>query len=248
MRLFCVCSYKGTNYFGWERQNDKKTIQGEIEKAIGQILNREISIFGSGRTDAGVHAFGQTFHFDIDECHYSLNELLYRINCVLPQDIKILSIEEKDIDFHARYDVKRKTYCYNLSLHAKDPFKYETYWLIKINEFDYDLFNEACHKFVGRHNFINFTSKEEDKDDFFREIYEINPVFDRENGAIHVTFIGNGFMRYQIRFMMGTIVAIATKKEDISYIENKLKNVSSRSITIYKGQPQGLTLVSVNYK
>ena len=249
MRVFCVVSYKGTKFYGWEKQVGQITVQEEIEKAIGQILNTEITIYASGRTDAGVHAKGQTFHFDIDEAKYPEDELMYRINCVLPATIKILSLEYlKDTEFHARFSAVSKEYQYRISLNAKNPFRYDVCWMLKSNDFDMDLFKATMAKFVGKHNFKNFTSKEEDKDDFIREIYAINVGFDGENEEIVVDLKGNGFMRYQIRFMVGTAVAIAMHKEELLYIDERLDNAGKRSITSHKGHPQGLYLMKVNYK
>lgn len=249
MRVFCVVAYKGTNYYGWEKQIGQNSVQAELEKAIGKILNTDINIYGSGRTDAGVHANGQTFHFDIKEEKYNADELMYRINCVLPVDIKLVSLEYlKDEEFHSRYSAKSKEYQYRISLNAKQPFRYDVCWLLKTNDFDKQLFEQAIKKFIGKHNYQNFTSKEEDKDGFVREIYEIKVGFDRENEEITVNFVGNGFMRYQIRYMVGTAVAVATKKEKMSFIDDRLKESEIRSIVSYKAQPQGLCLVKVNYK
>ena len=236
MRVFCVVSYRGTKYYGWEKQVGQISIQEEIEKAIGQILNTPISICGSGRTDAGVHAKGQTFHFDIDDKKYDEGELMYRINCVLPASIKILSLKYlDDKQFHARFSATSKEYQYRLSLNAKNPFRYDECWMLKTNDFDIDLFKTAMSLFVGKHNFINFTSKEDDKDGFIREIFAINVGFDKENEEIIVDIKGSGFMRYQIRYMVATAVAIATHKEDLSYIQDRLTNTSKRQITSYKG-------------
>ena len=250
MRVFCVVSYKGNKFYGWEKQVGQKTIQEEIETAIGKILSTDITIYGSGRTDAGVHAKGQTFHFDVSESKYEASDLLYRINCVLPATIKIMSLEflEEGSEFHSRFSALSKEYQYRISLNAKNPFRYDMCWMLKTHDFDMDLFKEAIARFVGRHNFINFTSKEDDKDGFVREIYSFNVGFDEENEEIVVDVCGNGFMRYQIRFMVATAVAIAIHKEELSYIDDRLNNVTKRSITAYKGHPQGLYLMKVNYK
>ena len=250
MRVFCIVAYKGTKYYGWEKQPNQISVQEEIEKAISQILNTPISIYGSGRTDAGVHAKGQTFHFDVEEIKYDRDEFKYRVNCVLPASIKIIYVAymSEASDFHARFSAISKEYQYRISLNAKNPFRYDECWMLKTNEFDMDLFKQAVAKFVGKHNFINFTSKEEDKDGFVREIFSINVGFDDENEEIVVDLCGNGFMRYQIRYMVATAVAVAMKKEDLSYIDERLNNVSKRSITSYKGHPQGLYLMKVNYK
>ena len=198
MRVFCIVAYKGTKYYGWEKQPDQVTVQEEIEKAISQIFNTPITIYGSGRTDAGVHAKGQTFHFDVEDPKYDKDELMYRINCVLPASIKIVMMAymSEASEFHARFSAKSKEYQYRLSLNAKNPFRYDECWMLKTSEFDMDLFKQAIAKFVGQHNFINFTSKEEDKDGFIREIYSFNAGFDRENEEIVVDVCGNGFMRY----------------------------------------------------
>ena len=250
MRVFCVVAYKGTRYSGWEKQTDELTIQGEIEKNISQIFNKDITIYASGRTDAGVHALGQTFHFDVDEVKYDENDLMYHLNVMLPADIQILSLKylPEGSDFHARFSATSKVYQYRIGLNSKNPFRYDRAWMLKSKDFDEELFKAALSKFVGVHNFKNFTSKEDDKDNYIREIYEINCDFDRENEEYVITLTGNGFMRYQIRFMLGSAVAIANKKEELSYIDNLLDSDKKRSICSYKGHPQGLYLVKVNYK
>lgn len=249
MRVFCIVRYKGTRYSGWEKQVEEETIQGEIEKVLSQILNSEITIYASGRTDAGVHALGQTFHFDVDSIKYDEDEFKYRVNIMLPADIEITFMKYlgDNSDFHARFSAVSKEYQYRLSLKSKDPFRYDRCYMLKVSQFDMDLFNRALSKFIGKHNFKNFTSKEDDKDNYIREIYDISTSYDKENDEIVISLKGNGFMRYQIRFMIGAAVAVAIKKEDISYIESRLDSDKKRAICSYKGHPQGLYLVKVNY-
>ena len=243
MRIKGCVAYKGTRYNGWQKQVDEITIQGEIEKVLSQIFNTPISIFGSGRTDAGVHAFGQCFHFDIDKDEYDLDKLMYSMNMMLEDDIQILSLEKASDNFSARYDVKGKTYLYKIRFKSKDPFESEYAYLypMKIN---IDLFKTAMYLFVGEHDFKNFTSKEEDKNNFIREIFYID-VIEKSDG-LDVYFTGNGFMRYMIRFLVGTAINVANGKESLEYILNKL-DCMERNIVSYKAPPQGLYLKEVIY-
>ena len=244
MRILGVCSYKGTNYYGWQKQVGFVSVQSTIEEVLSKVYDSPISITGSGRTDAGVHALRQYFHFDTEK-EKDLKQLAYSLNKMLPEDIKILSFEKVADDFHARYNAKRKIYEYRIVLKNKDPFMDQLAFVYPM-EFDFDLFKEALNKFVGKHNYQDFTSKEEDEGGFVREIYEIK--VDKDGNNISVRFEGNGFMRYQIRNMIGAAINVANKKEDISFIDYHLKNDKSREIISYKAPANGLYLVDVLYK
>ena len=243
MRVLGVVSYKGTRFQGWQKQPTFTTVQGEIEKALSQVLNSEVTIFGSGRTDAGVHALGQTFTFDMSK-DVDLDKLCFSINRMIDKDIKILSFKQVDDDFHARFSAKSKTYLYKIRLGVKDPFENE-YQYIYPFEFDFDLFSKALKQFEGKHCFKDFTSKEEDEDGYVREIYKI--VSKKQDNNITVEFTGNGFMRYQIRNMVGAALAVASKKEDPDYIKAHLLEGKERQFVPYKAPGQGLYLVDVNY-
>ena len=243
MRVLGVVSYKGTRFQGWQKQPTVVTVQGEIEKALSQVLNSEVTIFGSGRTDAGVHAIGQTFTFDMSK-DLDLDKLCFSINRMIDKDINILSFKKVDDDFHARFSAKSKTYLYKIRLGVKDPFENEFQYIYPF-EFDFDLFSKALKQFEGKHCFKDFTSKEEDEDDYVREIYQI--VSKKQDNDITVEFTGNGFMRYQIRNMVGAALAVASKNEDLNFIPNHLKEEKVREICQYKAPPQGLYLVKVEY-
>ncbi|MBO7615292.1 MAG: tRNA pseudouridine(38-40) synthase TruA [Bacilli bacterium] len=242
MRVLGIVSYKGTRFQGWQKQ-PTVTVQGEIEKALSQVLNSEVTIFGSGRTDAGVHAIGQTFTFNMSK-DLDLDKLCFSINRMIDKDIKILSFSKVDDDFHARFSAKSKTYLYKIRLGVKDPFENEFQYIYPF-EFDFDLFSKALKQFEGKHCFRDFTSKEEDEDGYVREIYQI--VSKKQDNDITVEFTGNGFMRYQIRNMVGAALAVASKNEDLNFIPNHLKEEKIREICQYKAPPQGLYLVKVEY-
>ena len=244
MRVLGVCAYKGTNYYGWQKQVGFVSVQSTIEEVLSKVYDTPINITGSGRTDAGVHALRQYFHYDANK-EKDLKQLCYAMNKMLPEDIKILSLEVVPDDFHTRYNAKRKIYEYHILLKNKDPFKDDLAFIYPM-EFDFDLFKEALHKFVGKHNYQDFTSKEEDESGFVREVYRIN--VDKNNSEITVTFEGNGFMRYQIRNMIGAAISVANKKETLDFIDYHLRKDKTREIISYKAPARGLYLVDVLYK
>ena len=244
MRVLGVCSYKGTHYYGWQKQVGFVSVQSTIEETLSKIYDMPVNIVGSGRTDAGVHALKQYFHFDVTK-EKDLNQLAYAMNKMLPEDIKILSFEKVEDDFHARYNAKKKIYEYHIVLKNKDPFLNNLAYVYPM-DFDFDLFKNALNKFVGKHNYQDFTSKEEDEGDYIREIYDIE--IEKDNNKVIVRFIGNGFMRYQIRNMIGAAISVANKKEDLDFIDYHLKNDKKREIISYKAPASGLYLVDVLYK
>ena len=243
MRVIGICSYKGTNYYGWQKQVGFVSVQSTIEEVLSKVYDTPINITGSGRTDAGVHALRQYFHYDIVK-EKDLKQLCYAMNKMLPDDIRILSLEKVDDDFHARYSAKRKIYEYRLLLKNKDVFNYDLAYLYPM-DLDFDLLKEALKRFEGEHNYQDFTSKEEDEDNFTRTIYHIEVIKDKD--LIRIIFEGNGFMRYQIRNMVGAAIAVANKKESLDFIDYHLKETKIREIVAYKAPANGLYLVDVLY-
>ena len=242
MRILGVCSYKGTNYYGWQKQVGFVSVESTIEECLSKVYNSEINIIGSGRTDAGVHAFRQYFHYDTDK-EKDLNQLMYSLNRMLPEDIKIISLEVVNDDFHARYSAKKKIYKYRIVLTNKDPLLYDQAYIYPM-DFDFALFAQALKKFEGIHTFKDFTSKEEDEDGFVRTIYSIEVK--QEKDSVSIDLKGNGFMLYMIRDIIGTCLAIASGKEDISYITKHLDS-ANREIVSYKAGSEGLYLIDVIY-
>lgn len=245
MRYLCCVSYKGTNYQGWQKQINAPTIQGEIERVFSQILNTCINIQGSGRTDAGVHAERQYFHFDYDK-EIDINRFRYSVNCLLPKDIIIKEIKVVDDSFHARYNAKGKTYLYLIRFGERNVFNYEFEANVP-QPVDFDILYKALKMFEGKHDFKDFTSKEEDEGNFIREIYSIEITYVEQAKQLSVVLKGNGFMRYMIRNIIGTSIAVASNKEELSYISYHLSDKNNREIVPYKANPEGLFLVDVNY-
>lgn len=244
MRVFAVVEYVGTNYFGWQKQAKEITIQGQIEGILSKILNTNIIIHGSGRTDAGVHAHGQTFHFDIEKEDVDINQLRYSLNCLLPKDIYVKSMNVVADDFHARISAKSKIYQYDIHLGKVSVFYYPYVEEI-LFPFDVDKFEKALYTFIGTHDFRNFTSKEDEEGfSFERTIYSI--VINRNQDLLTINLHGTGFMRYMIRFIIGTAIAYARGQIELDYIISRL-NSETREISAYKASAKGLVLKEVVY-
>lgn len=242
MRYKVSCSYDGTKFFGWQKQSSDRSVQGELETVISTILNQETPIFGSGRTDAGVHARGQVFHFDCDK-ELDIDGFRYSMNRMLPSDIHILSIRQVSDDFHARFSATYKHYQYVLNIGEADPFMENYRYEVK-RKLNISLMRTALRDLPGKHNFQNLTSKEEDQDGFIREIY--NAHLQVKGEVITFDFAGQGFMRYMVRMIVGVLIAIGLEKEPVTYLRDLLTK-EPREITHYKAPAQGLYLMGVAY-
>ena len=188
MRYFAIVSYKGTSFCGWQKQSVSKlpSVEVTIEAVISRILNKETKIYGSGRTDAGVHALGQTFHFDSDK-ELDVVKFAHSCNELLIEDIRILSIEKVSEDFHARFSAKGKTYIYKIrNAKVSNPFKSDLEYTLG-QPLNIEKMVDTTGAFVGKHNFQNFTSKEEDDAGFVREISKIDIT--KENDEIIISWI-----------------------------------------------------------
>lgn len=212
-----------------------------LEEKISQIFNADTKVFGSGRTDRFVHARGQVIHFDGPL--FPVRKLRYALNKMLPSDLMILTLKRVNADFHARYSATAKEYEYVLLLEGKDPFSYETA-LLYPQPFDLEKVKAAAATFMGVHNFQNFTSKSEDQAAFVREITAVK--VNKRGKKVSIKFSGNGFMRGQIRFMVGALLAINEGREDANYIQKKLEP-GGRRIIPYKVSGHGLYLNKVWY-
>lgn len=241
MRYKVTLQYDGGAYFGWQKQTRERTLQGEIEARLSQIFNQAITIYASGRTDAKVHARGQVFHFDGPL--FPVQKLKYALNRMLPKDIEILRVRIVGDDFHARFSAKSKTYMYLISEKQKDPFLAGKVLFYPF-PLDTKKIRKATHAFLGTHNFQNFTTKPEDEAGFVRTIHKISVR--KVKDEVRITFTGTGFMRGQIRFMVGTLLAINEGKVSDDFINLKL-NEKERAIVTYKVSGEGLYLLKVLY-
>src|SRR5574344_1303284 len=242
MRIFSIVKYVGTSYKGWQRQNNEPSIEECIENCLLKIFSMQIIIYASGRTDAGVHALGQTFHFDIYE-DIDVKKLQYSLNRLLPKDIHIIEMKKVSDDFHARFSSISKEYLYIINNHEDDPFMmpycYDYYHKLDIHKM------EQCSKlFIGEHCFQNFTSKPQDDWGFVRNIASISIT--EKDGFIYLDFVGNGFMRYMVRNIVGALLKCGSGHMSVEEINAILIN-PIRNIAPFKAPAKGLYLKRVNY-
>lgn len=243
MRYKLVISYRGTTYYGWQAQVEQQSIQTTIEQVLSTILNTPIKIYASGRTDAGVHAYGQVAHFDFGSIA-DLAKLQYGLNSLLPADIRIDQLTKVDDDFHARFSAVAKCYIYKINTGRPNPFTYQDE-LFTLVPLDLKVLKDAAKLFLGTHNFQDFTAKEEDNDNFVRRIDDISIITDGERITIKVR--GSGFMRYQMRMMIGTLLEIAKGKLSSEFIKQHLDQ-NDRHVVAYKAPSHGLYLQEVIYE
>ena len=244
MRYLIKFSYDGSNYYGFQKQKNLETIQSKIEEALEKINNGNYTLItATGRTDKGVHALAQYAHADIG-VDITENKLKRALNSNLPDDIHVISTKIVDNSFHARYDIENKTYKYIINLGEYNPL--ERNYVFQYNyKLNVERMKEAVHLFEGEHDFRAFVTDNKEKNNCVRTITYTDITQDNEK--IIITFKGNGFLRYQVRNMVGILIKIGEEKleakEIISILESKDRRESGKT-----APPEGLYLVDIKYK
>jgi len=242
-----LIAYDGTHYHGWQTQKNARSIQDLILNALMTALRtKDLSLIGAARTDAKVHALGQVAHFETDKLFHS-KLLLLSLNGLLPTDIRILSIEEADPTFHARYSAKRKIYHYHLHLNkALSPFK-RLYSHHVLSPIDLGKIAEACPLFIGRQNFSSFANDSligAVAKNPFRHLYRLEVK--EEEGGVRLEFEGDGFFYKMVRNIVGTLLDIGKGKIDQEMLLT-IFNAKDRRTASAAAPPQGLFLMQVLY-
>ncbi|MGD2270724.1 MAG: tRNA pseudouridine(38-40) synthase TruA [Desulfobacterales bacterium] len=236
--------YDGTDYHGWQRQKSVRTVQHEIEKAVGTMTGRQIAVVGSGRTDAGVHALGQVANFKC-ATHLKPQEFWRGLNSLLPESIVIRSCEQVEQNFHARYDVKSKNYQYRI-LNRQLPAAIQRQYAWHIRQLlDLEAMNRAAAHLVGRHDFTAFEGTGSRRSNAVRHV--VTASFFRRNQDYLVFGIeADGFLRFMVRNIVGTLVEVGKGK--ISPQEfAEIIGAKNRSRAGATAPALGLFLVGVKY-
>ncbi|MEJ8733886.1 tRNA pseudouridine(38-40) synthase TruA [Mediterraneibacter sp. ICN-202921] len=236
-------SYDGTRYQGWQKQkNTDKTIQAIVENALGKTAGYPVEIYGSGRTDAGVHAKGQTLSCSL---RGKIREETFQevINSLLPEDIRVIRTELVKNGFHARYSASGKCYEYHIDTRQKqDVFerRYSYHFPYKV---DKKKMEEAARILIGTHDFAAFTDKKEEKSTI-RSIYDI--MIAGQDGKIQITYRGNGFLYHMVRILTGTLLEVGMGKLTTEEIAGALVT-GERKRAGFMAPAKGLFLKEVYY-
>jgi tRNA pseudouridine38-40 synthase len=242
-RLVGQLMFKGTTFQGWQTQQQGQSVQEHVEKTLSQILNQPIQVHGASRTDAGVHARGFMFHVDAMTT-IPTGKILTGFNRMIDPNIYLVSLKKVPSSFQARYQHSKKTYTYQILMGERDPFLQDTVMHVP-QAISIKKIREAMPYFLGEHDFRNFTTKKEDGADFVRTIFAFKVT--QTGRILKFTIVGNGFMTYMVRIIIGTIIALGQDKISLETIQESLDNRRKGPLS-YKAEPQGLCLEKVRYE
>ncbi len=242
-RWKCVCAYDGGPFNGWQSQEGGNTVQDLIEKQLRQIFGRQIRIEGSGRTDSGVHAHAQVFHFDAAWKH-GADKLRLALQTGLPRSIQLKTLRAAPAKFHARFNAKGKIYRYHLHLGAADPFEVNYCWSLN-RDLDWPAVEAAARVLRGQHDFWAF-SGENDRtyETTVRDLRRLEVK--RVGPRVTFTFEADGFIYKMARSLTGALVNVGLGKLTPADLATLFKN-RKRIPSVVTAPPQGLFLVRVIY-
>ena len=241
MKLACGVEYIGTQYCGWQSQKDHVAIQDHIEKAISRVANESIRIHGSGRTDSGVHAYEQVFHF-ISNAKREKNQWMDGINSNLPKDILIRWVKEVPFEFDARRSALYRRYDYLIENNKPSVFlKGRSLFVYK--QLDLLAIQKAANHLIGKNDFSSFRASSCQSNNPIREIRSISVI---EEDQIRIEFIANAYLHHMIRNIMGTLIDIGHGKIKPDGMKEIL-DAKDRKLASKKVSADGLYLFSVKY-
>ncbi|UOE94283.1 tRNA pseudouridine(38-40) synthase TruA [Alkalihalobacillus sp. LMS39] len=244
-RIKCIVSYDGSEFSGFQIQPNKRTVQGELEAALRKVhKGQDVSIFGSGRTDAGVHAQGQVIHFDTPLLAIHEERWPRALRSLLPDDICILEAEEVTQSFHARFDVKTKEYRYRLSCTQRENVFRRKYVFHYPYPLQLDKMKVAANALVGTFDFTSFCSAKTVVGDKVRTIYELDLI--EEGHELVIRVVGNGFLYNMVRIIVGTLLEVGQGKKEPTDIL-KIIEAKSRHKAGKTAPSHGLYLWKVTY-
>jgi tRNA pseudouridine38-40 synthase len=249
MRTFKVTlSYDGTDFSGFQRQSNARSVQAELEAALAPIEGTHVTVHGAGRTDAGVHALGQSASFKLSG-PIDARDLLLALNARLPEDVRVLSAEEAPPGFHARFSARSKVYRYRISnTRVMSPFQRRYAWHIS-RTLDLRAMQTAADELLGEHDFACFQAKTERSRTSTRTITQSDWAEEPLAGGgrlLVYDIAGTGFLKYMVRSVIGTLIEVGDGRRTPESIRDLLAS-ANRAAAGPTAPPTGLYLVRVDY-
>lgn len=250
MNFKLLIQYDGTDFRGWQVQPGERTVQGELQRVVSLIEDAEVYVCGSGRTDSGVHAEGQVANIKLQKS-FTPERLRGAINGNLWRDLRILQVEKAADDFHARFSAKGKTYVYRvINAPVISPF-WSRYAHHEARPLNVNQMNEAAKYFLGEHDWTAFSAAQSDSENRVRNVtnFTVETVWDTraQSQIIEFRITGEGFLRYMVRSIVGTMLEVGRGEKDFDTIQTAIVS-GDRNLAGATAPAHGLTLLKVFYE
>lgn len=243
MRILLKIAYDGTDFFGYQVQPNKRTVESELKRCLDNLLGEDVKLVASGRTDSGVHALSQCVHFDT-QTKIPIKNIKDALNSVLPSDLRVISSKKVSNDFSARYSCKKKTYRYSCYLSKTQNPLLERYKTLVEYPLDIEKMKEVVSILEGEHDFKCFLKTGSSVKTTVRTIYSIKIV--KKGSSLDFYVTGNGFLYNMVRIIVGTLLAVGEGKLDLERVKTAL-NSGNRTLLGKTASAKGLCLYRVNY-
>lgn len=235
--------YEGTEFKGWQKQPDERTVQGELENALETLYQQPVLTMGQGRTDSGVHAEGQIAHADLPE-KFDSNRILHAMKGLLPKDMVMVDAEVVSDDFHARFHATSRQYRYQIS-QGRNPLLRRMAWNVE-SDIDFSLLEKCASDILGKHDFINFCIPPDEP-----EMTTLSEIFrsewNQKNGLLIYRIEGNRFLRHLVRRLVGTMVHVGIGKISCDRFLEMLHGEAS-NVKGHAAPAKGLILETVQFE
>lgn len=233
--------YDGTAFSGWQYQPNRRTVQGVVEEKLEELLKERVTLVGAGRTDAGVHALGQVANFKTSR-GLPLDAFSQGLNRLLPSDVAVLEAREMELDFHARFDAKKRYYRYQL-ITQRSPIRERFAWYVKYR-LDVGILRKLAGKIIGRHDFTSFSSSQAEVQNFLVNVSRAG--WKQKGDALTFEIEADRFLHNMVRILVGTMVDMARGRLD-PQIFTEILSARDRRRAGRTAPPWGLFLVRVSY-
>jgi tRNA pseudouridine38-40 synthase len=243
MRIACGVEYKGSSYSGWQRQVHSSSIQQNVESALSQVANTQITIICAGRTDAGVHAMEQVIHFDT-EINRPVNSWVLGANTHLPFDIRLLWAVEISDEFHARFSAVQRSYQYVILNRLVRPGILHKQVTHEYRSLDVNLMQHGANYLIGKHNFNSYRAKHCQSKTPIRVLHQLNVI--RNGDFVIIEFVANAFLHHMVRNISGVLMTIGSNEKKPEWA-NEILLLQDRQHKGVTASPDGLYLTSIQY-